>query len=166
MGNKQLSMSKSASNVHFDPVEEEMKKEIDSKDETEQKAIDKAVEKFKEKSAFKKIAPFNKPVALVIVGAFFSAFVASRKGKIGLSLQREHCFHISAKSENCTTNAPKLVPNGSQKGGNFGKMDPKGPYTKKPTSNVPPNCNLGSHGVQNDENNAPGRPKGSQSYQN
>lgn len=35
MGNKQLSMSKSASNVHFDPVEEEMKKEVDAKDEKE-----------------------------------------------------------------------------------------------------------------------------------
>jgi len=65
-----------------------MKKKIDSKDEEEQKVIDKEVEEKKAISNFKKILPFNRPFALVIIGCMFSAINGVPNPLTGLILSK------------------------------------------------------------------------------
>ena len=65
-----------------------MKKKIDSKEEEEQKVIDKEVEEKKAMSNFKKILPFNRPFALVIIGCMFSAINGVPNPLTGLILSK------------------------------------------------------------------------------
>jgi hypothetical protein len=65
-----------------------MKKKIDSKDEEEQKVVDKEVEEKKAISNFKKILPFNRPFTLVIIGCLFSAINGLPNPLTGLILSK------------------------------------------------------------------------------
>jgi len=88
MGNRENSVSKSASNVNIDPEEQEMKTKIDAKDKEEQEIIDKEVEEKKAIKNFNKLLPYNKPRILIIIGFIFSAINGVPNPLTGLILSK------------------------------------------------------------------------------